>query len=336
MECDDVDEDELMYIIDEQEQSQGQGWGQEQGQGRGRGQGQGRGQRQGGDRGDKMSNNFMQHASRAKKMANSSGKESHPTRSSTSKEVADGKGFKGRLPIPGRGKGRGKEGNENKTLQNHQQYTSQRLHQISELSPSPFQPTFDTNAALFSDASHSHRPGHLSSFSPLEAISPITCPGYPHMSGKVLASNSTITPPDQHVNPYTDRGLLHNELFGQDMSVDETIEDCRVLSDEIAATLPSPVAVMFPFPERSNHPNNEEDADMDIESKEPTEDSVDDGKMCQYINTMATSIAADILKLRQKKLICTLEPPPLELLVRMPPTGATPPHPLATNIYPYF
>ena len=159
-------------------------------------------------------------------------------------------------------------------------------------------------------------------FSNFESISSITSPVSASAFVAVGKASSSLSSNDKGrlVSNLAGSSLRGGSIdqFCHDISLDEkTEDDCRVLSDEIAATLPSPVAVVFPFP--SDHVND--DADVDIESKEPTEDSVDDGKMSRYINTMATSIAADILKLRHKKLACTLEPSPMHLLVRMPPAG---------------
>ena len=174
------------------------------------------------------------------------------------------------------------------------------------------QPTVNTKA-LFSIPS----PGGLSSpFSNFESVSSITSP----VSASAFVAVGKTSP---SLSSHDKGRLVSNhasciDQFCHDISLDEeTEDDCRVLSDEIAATLPSPVAVMFPFP--SDHVK--EGVDVDSDSKEPTKDSVDDGKMSRYINTMATSIAADILKLRRKKLACTLEPSPMHLLVRMPPAG---------------
>ena len=176
------------------------------------------------------------------------------------------------------------------------------------------QPTFNAKA-LYSIPS----PGGLSSpFSNFESISSITSPVSASAFVAVGKASSSLSSHDKGrlVSNRANSSLRGGSI---DQYYHETSleDDCRVLSDEIAATLPSPVAVIFPFP--SDHVND--DADVDIESKEPTEDSVDDGKISRYINTMATSIAADILKLRHKKLVCTLEPSPMHLLVRMPPAG---------------
>ena len=180
------------------------------------------------------------------------------------------------------------------------------------------QPTVNAKA-LYSIPS----PGGLSlPFSNFESISSITSPVSASAFVAVGKASSSLSSHDKGrlVSNLAGSSLRGGSIdqFCHDISLDEkTEDDCRVLSDEIAATLPSPVAVVFPFP--SDHVND--DADVDIESKEPTEDSVDDGKISRYINTMATSIAADILKLRHKKLACTLEPSPMHLLVRMPPAG---------------
>jgi hypothetical protein len=103
----------------------------------------------------------------------------------------------------------------------------------------------------------------------------------------------------------------------------EAADDCRVLSDEIAASLPSPVAVMFPFPSDPVLVVNEnnDDVEDDQESKDKTEDSCDDEKMVRYVDTLATLMVADILAQQHNELACTLEPSPLHLLVRMPPAG---------------
>ena len=296
---DEVEEEVELMCYEHQEQRQR------------RSQGQGRVQKQG-DR-DEITHKFIQPSNPTEKL-NYNGKESHHA---ISNKIADVKGF------------RRNEGNQ--SLFTNRQHTSQRLNQMIIEQPSSAVHSTSDNKIVCSgnDASRGVSPGFFPPFTPLEAISPITCPGYPSITGKSsgnVRSSSSINPfrREQPINPHAaDRcvSVMDHNLFGQDISVDETIEDCRVLSDEIAATLPSPVAVMFPFPSNSQ---NEDGVDMEIESKEPTEDSVDDRKMCQYINIMATSIAADILKLRQKKLMCMLEPSPLEILVRMPPAGTTP------------
>ena len=95
--------------------------------------------------------------------------------------------------------------------------------------------------------------------------------------------------------------------------------DYRVLSDEVAASLPSPLAVMFPFA-ADGVDDDDDDGFEDGESKVITEDSIDDGKMSRYISTMTTSIAADILAL-QRNQAWKSEPSPLQVLVRMPPPG---------------
>ena len=209
-----------------------------------------------------------------------------------------GQGLKlGQVQEQGRGQISMRKQGDRDSIRN---YTSQSLRQIIQQPPSTLCTTFDTKTSF------SCR-GFSSPFSPFEAISPITSPDY---SSAFVTKGKAIA-------------ILDNDLISQEFSVDESIDDIRVLSDEIVATLPFPMAVMFPF---SSNPMNENEAD-----------SVDDGKMCQYINTMATSIVADTLKSRQKKMICTLEPSPLELLVRMPPEGFVRPYPLpvCTNIYSY-
>ena len=248
-------------------------------------------QEQGGQNG--ITDNSMKQSDR-EGTRNGSGNESHKFPSTN--EFVNELGFTKILrTIPAAGEGR----NGIEILDCRKHDIDQNMNQSIE--PFTTQTPFDAKS-LF--------PGFIpvmsSLFSQFESVSSITSPGSASVvvaTGKALSSLPS-NDKEKLVNNYAD-----NDQF----SLDETVEDCRVLSDEIAATLPSPVAVMFPLP--SDHMSD--GADCDTESKKPTDDSVDDGKMSQYISTMATSIAADILRLRHRKLACILEPSPLQLLVRM-------------------
>ena len=261
---------------------------------------EGQGQRQGGH--NKITHKFMKNSNRGG-ILNSSGKEYHK-RPSTN-ELADVNGLR---PTPATGEGSRKE---RETLDSRRQYMDQKLNNLIIEQPFISETKLIDARALFPGPT----PGLSSPFSHFESVSSVTSHGAASAfkpKGKAFSSLST-NDTGRLVNNHAGSCALDNDLFSHAISLDETEEDCRVLSDEIAATLPSPVAVMFPLP--SDHMSD--GADCDTESKKPTDDSVDDGKMSQYISTMATSIAADILRLRHRKLACILEPSPLQLLVRM-------------------
>ena len=157
-------------------------------------------------------------------------------------------------------------------------------------------------------------------------------PPPPHTQSLSLSSSPLTAFSKGCINNHNNDHHVNN-MYPMDMQQPskETV-DCRVLSDEIAASLHSPVDVMLPFP--SNHMDDNDDSDDD-ESKDSTEDSIDDGKMGQYINAMATSIATDFLALQHNnKLVYTVEPSPLHLLVRMPPAGPLPPSPFSSFLFP--
>ena len=110
------------------------------------------------------------------------------------------------------------------------------------------------------------------------------------------------------------------EWPGRNAATSVSPEDCRVLSDEVAAELPSPVAVMFPF---AASPASETGA------SESTEFSYDKDKMASYLSKMASRIAVEVrsLHMDRQRVASTRQdadtnPTPAQLLRRMPPAAA--------------
>ena len=152
----------------------------------------------------------------------------------------------------------------------------------------------------------------------------------PSSSSSSSSSSSLTARSKEHI--INQNSSLAISAYEMQISSSMDVVDCRVLSDEVAVSLPSPVDVVFPFPldhmdGNDNDNGNGTNAIEDDESK----DSDDDGQLSRShrINTTATmmSITADIA-MQHSKLVFTVEPSPLHLLVRMPPSG--------NNVFPFL
>ena len=112
---------------------------------------------------------------------------------------------------------------------------------------------------------------------------------------------------------------LGAEWVGRNAATPVSPEDCRVLSDEVAAALPSPVAVMFPFAASPSTDNG---------ASEHSEFSYDREKVASYLTDMASKIAVEVQSLhleRQRRATARPESPtnptPAQLLRRMVPAA---------------